>query len=61
MVAKGLKVGEVFIDGGLTYEVLAVDKDGNYISKRTDKKAKPAETSEEEKPATKRTRRAKGE
>ena len=55
MVVKGLKVGETFEDGGLTYEVLAIDKGGNYISKRTDKKADP-----EEKPV-KRTRKTKGE
>ena len=60
MVVKGLKVGETFEDGGLTYEVLAVGKDGNYISKRVDKKA-AVEVTEEVKQPVKRTRKTKGE
>lgn len=58
MVVKGLKVGETFEDGGLTYEVLAVGKDGNYISKRVEKKAAPVEKTEDK---PKRTRKTKGE
>lgn len=38
MVEAGLKVGSVFEDGGLCYEVQAVLPNGNYISKRTEKK-----------------------
>lgn len=57
MVVKGLKVGETFEDGGLTYEVLAVGKDGNYISKRVEKK----EVQAEEKQTVKRTRKTKVE
>jgi len=58
MVVKGLKVGETFEDGGLTYEVLAVGKDGNYISKRVEKKVAPVEKTEDK---PKRTRKTKGE
>lgn len=56
MVKKGLKIGETFVDGGLTYEVLGYDKDGNYISTR---KVDEIETVAE--PSVKRTRKKKGE
>ncbi len=46
MVAKNLKKGDVFEDGGLYYEVQSVNKDGSYISKRV---AEPkAKTNKEE-------------
>lgn len=38
MAPKGLKKGDRFVDGGLTYEVLEVREDG-YISKMVDVKA----------------------
>lgn len=40
MIATNMKVGDLFEDGGLYYEVQAVLPDGNYISRRTDKKQK---------------------
>lgn len=45
MAPKGLKKGDRFVDGGLTYEVLEVREDG-YISKMVDPKevAEPAKT-----------------
>lgn len=55
MIKKGLKVGETFTDGGLTYEVLGYDKDGNYISTR-----KMEEVKAVAEPTVKRTRK-KGE
>lgn len=36
LVGKGKKVGEVFVDGGITYQVVSVLGDGNYISKKVD-------------------------
>ena len=33
MIAKGMKKGAVFTDGGLFYLVLQVLPDGNYVSK----------------------------
>lgn len=32
MIPKGLKAGDLFEDGGLTYMVKSVNKDGTYIS-----------------------------
>ena len=40
MITPNMKVGDVFEDDGLYYEVQTVLPDGNYISKRTDKKPK---------------------
>lgn len=51
MVAKNLKKGDVFEDGGLYYEVQSVNKDGSYISKRVKgpkKKGSKPESSDEE-------------
>lgn len=33
MITKGLKVGDIFEDGGLAYEVQSVLPSGDYISK----------------------------
>ncbi|MED9905284.1 MAG: hypothetical protein UFG06_14030 [Lachnospiraceae bacterium] len=46
MVKPGLKAGDVFEDGGLNYEVLSVNTDGTYTSKRTEKKAEMLDTQE---------------
>ena len=45
MVNKGLKVGDVFKEGGLYYEVQSVLPNGNYISKRVNE---PEESVEQE-------------
>ena len=37
MIAKGLKVGDIFEDGGLAYEVRSVLPSGDYISKKIEK------------------------
>lgn len=34
MIVSNMKVGDVFEDGGLHFEVQAVLPDGNYISRR---------------------------
>ena len=63
MVSRGMNVGEIFIDGGLSYKVLKVNSDGSYISKRVEASEIPEEKPEAkpvEKPARK-TRRTKGE
>lgn len=39
MIPKGLKVGDTFVDGGITYKVLAVNDNGTYISKMVPKSA----------------------
>lgn len=39
MAKAGLKVGDTFVDGGLTYEVLAVNADGTYHSRMCEPKA----------------------
>lgn len=36
MIPKDLKIGDTFVDGGLTYEVQAIVPEG-YISKRVEK------------------------
>lgn len=36
MIPKNLKIGDTFEDGGSTYEIIRVLKDGNYISKRVE-------------------------
>ena len=48
MIAKGLKKGEVFEDGGLYYEVQSVLPNGHYVSKRVDKPKEELEGSGEE-------------
>lgn len=63
MIAKGMKKGAVFTDGGLFYLVLQVLPDGNYVSKvisEEEKKSleKPHKLKENtEKPARKTTRK----
>lgn len=46
MVPKGLKVGDTFEDGGLTYEVTKVLPNGCYESKRTEAKKPARKTAE---------------
>lgn len=36
MIPEDLKIGDTFVDGGLTYEVQAIVPEG-YISKRVEK------------------------
>lgn len=66
MIAKGMKKGAVFTDGGLFYLVLEVLSDGNYVSKQISEEEKKAiekaKTAKEntEKPV-KRTTRKKAE
>ncbi len=40
MVDKGLKVGDIFVEGGRRYEILAVNKDDTYLSQMTQKEQK---------------------
>lgn len=67
MVAKGLKKGAVFTDGGLFYIVLEVLPDGNYISKHISEEEKKAiekaKTAKEntEKPEKKQTAKKQNE
>lgn len=56
MTKKGLKVGDTFIDGGLTYEVLAVNADGTYHSRRCEPKP-VVEKAVEPKTTAKRTKK----
>lgn len=64
MIPKGMKVGDVFCDGGLYFEVQAICAQG-YISKRIEKPTEEKDTDEKgvdaPKPSTKKTRKAKGE
>lgn len=48
MIAKGLKKGEVFEDGGLYYEVQSVLPNGHYVSKRVDRPKEDTEKPVEE-------------
>ena len=34
MVKRGLKAGDTFVEGGITYVVKSVLSDGNYISRK---------------------------
>lgn len=43
MVAKGLKKGDIFVDGGRKYQVVSVNADGSYVS-TTDIKEKESKS-----------------
>lgn len=34
MVKRGLKAGDTFVEGGITYVINSVLSDGNYISRK---------------------------
>ena len=46
MVKAGLKVGDIFEDGGFRYKVLAVNADGTYTSTRNFTETKAEENTE---------------
>lgn len=44
MIAKGLKVGETFVDGKYLYEIIAIDSQGRYVSSLVGKAGEGAKT-----------------
>ncbi len=42
MVKKGLKAGDVFVEGGRRYEILAVNPNDTYLSQMIGREQKPA-------------------
>ena len=61
MIPKGLKVGDIFEDGGSYYKVLEVHENGNYYSTRVEKPADPPKPKPAPKKTTTTTRKKKTE
>ena len=48
MIAKGLKVGDTFIDGKLLYKIIDISPQGYYVSSLVGKAGEGMETPKEE-------------